>query len=818
MSQEVKIGVAADTGGAEQSVKRIEAAADRAAAAVQKIAQAGQAADRELGKLDQTSRRLEVTQRTLGREFGRPISEGDAARFLANFDRIREGRGVGSARVRSFNSFDDWYRGHAGMYSSDAAAARHRRVVMAVAMQGTDDASSNGYRPPPPPPPSSPAPSPGGGGSGGGGGLLGRVGSTAMGFVGGGLALAGIGSIMSMAGRAIDLAQREGLANDATKRRLGNLAVSYYDVQNATRGSADALRTDYAGAAAYGLDYVREAGNVGPGDVSGLGGVLANAGRFANAYGIDPSTTIGFMGGMRRLGVAGDETGQKKLAGFIADAIDRSGYAADADKIIQAVGSWASTAARASLSKPNVLGYASALSGLTQLGFSGLDPDKAASILTGADAALRRGGNAGEAGQNFLFNALYQPGMGPFAVQGLMQGGLFASTRSIFGSTNGKPNSPLSSLYRGTLSDETNIDRIRAQVRRYGLDAGATAASMASVFGGSLADNQALLMMSEPELKSRQEAVASGAAQTDPAVETQRSLNRMADALTNAGGPLISVLNPIRDAVVDLANHFMPNRAAAMPDRIFAGNEELHGNDALRRYYGEDWDKKAKTGGMLRRAMREQALAVGSGQTFRIDDYTKNIADPNLRAGIRASLVRQREWIGRLNDSDRALGITPGTGVRQAMKESGFDYHAQSGVGAMGLMQFMPKTVEGLTPEFIKRWGHSPDPWNADDSIRLRHLLMQENLKRARGDVSLALRYYNGGYDRSHWGSQNAHYADGIVSMPMPESAAARMAAAAPGALVHKVEGTVTIKDAQGQVRGTTILRQQGPPAASGTG
>ncbi len=71
-----------------------------------------------------------------------------------------------------------------------------------------------------------------------------------------------------------------------------------------------------------------------------------------------------------------------------------------------------------------------------------------------------------------------------------------------------------------------------------------------------------------------------------------------------------------------------------------------------------------------------------------------------------------------------------------ARAESGFDPNAKSGVGAMGIMQLMPSTAEGLGVT---------DPYDAGQSIMGGAKLLSQLLSRFDGDTSLALAAYNAG-------------------------------------------------------------------------
>lgn len=87
-------------------------------------------------------------------------------------------------------------------------------------------------------------------------------------------------------------------------------------------------------------------------------------------------------------------------------------------------------------------------------------------------------------------------------------------------------------------------------------------------------------------------------------------------------------------------------------------------------------------------------------------------------------------------------------------QESAGDPYAVSRAGARGLMQIMPSNFKSTG---ITDW---TDP---RQNIFAGAQIMAENMRNAGGNIPLALRYYNGGYDRSRWGRENAAYPGAVL-------------------------------------------------------
>jgi hypothetical protein len=524
MAQKIDIGVSASAQSAERSMDGLEKSVGGIAEAVNKVERGAKAAARGLNEMEAAARRLEQTRGALSKHFGRDISLQDAGTFEENFSRLQRRRTRDARAMKPFGSVGDWWNGHSGMFTKEAHAQRHRAWTMSAGMAGTSFASQFG------------APPAGGGGGGGGGGLggLGGLGGGAMGLLKGTLALAGIGSLMAMAQRAVSNASTESMSVDSTKRRMGDFGGSYYSVMAASRMAGAGMGINYLDSANFAGQYVRESGR----GTSALGlrdGLRTGMG-LGRSYGLDPGEGVSFMGTMRRNGVAGDDQANRRVALMIADAIEKGGYTAKADEVLRAVADFSTMAARFSFQTPNVGAFASGLASLTATGSPGLDPNGAATLINSADSTLRRGGGMGEASLNFSYMALNRqsPGLNVVTAKAMMQGGLFGTSNDLW-----DQNSPLGRYYtknklrRPLPGGMTNFDAITGQMRKqygnseYLLDA------MQNHFGlSSYGQSAALLEMQDKGVLGASERMLSarGMSMEDISPTGLQSVARIANA------------------------------------------------------------------------------------------------------------------------------------------------------------------------------------------------------------------------------------------------------------------------------------------------
>ncbi len=110
-------------------------------------------------------------------------------------------------------------------------------------------------------------------------------------------------------------------------------------------------------------------------------------------------------------------------------------------------------------------------------------------------------------------------------------------------------------------------------------------------------------------------------------------------------------------------------------------------------------------------------------------------ADATLAPAALAALITQVA---------QAHGLPPSLLTALVRQESGFDPHARSSAGAMGLTQLMPGTAASLGVA---------DPWDPSENLNAGAAYLAGLLQRYGGNVSLALAAYNAGPGAvSRWG------------------------------------------------------------------
>lgn len=121
----------------------------------------------------------------------------------------------------------------------------------------------------------------------------------------------------------------------------------------------------------------------------------------------------------------------------------------------------------------------------------------------------------------------------------------------------------------------------------------------------------------------------------------------------------------------------------------------------------------------------------------------QQIAKAAAYAGVPESIVRG-QW-----------RVESGNG--RARKDA--DGVIRSKAGAQGDFQVMPTTQAVIEA----RTGKKYDVTNFQDNLEMYAHIMQENMQLAKGDVTNALRIYQGGTNKRNWGAENAAYAPSVL-------------------------------------------------------
>lgn len=135
-------------------------------------------------------------------------------------------------------------------------------------------------------------------------------------------------------------------------------------------------------------------------------------------------------------------------------------------------------------------------------------------------------------------------------------------------------------------------------------------------------------------------------------------------------------------------------------------------------------------------------------------DDISAITRPDVPGSGYVPYNQRGQYDALLNEAGNQYGVDPLLLKAIMAQESGGNPQAVSRAGAKGLMQIMPSNFSSTG---VTDW---TDP---RQNIMAGAQIMAENLKNAGGNVPLALRYYNGGYDTRRWGQENQAYPSAVL-------------------------------------------------------
>lgn len=571
-----------------------------------------------------------------------------------------------------------------------------------------------------------------------------------------GAGMAGIGATIAGLVQSHGIATNEAHTIDSLKRQLGDVGVNFNTLRDMNRSASAGYGISSVESASYARQFSRSANLRGQG---GLHDELRNAYGISRAYGMDPSAGVGFFGAMRGIKVTIDETSSKKLGAILAESLEKGGNVAQAQEVMAAIQQFASSAARSTLTMPNIEAFAGGVSALTRMRLPGLDAQGAGSMLMQADQAMRQGGAKGEASLNVGYAALSQanPGISAFGAKALMGLGLFGTGKDLEGSPWGKMTG-----YKST-GDTTNFEAVRGLIKRfYGGSKEVFASSMGGMFG--LNEQQAAVMAQftpdqmggiEQLVKRRGidfGKINSGGMQSLASIAGARNM-----------GDLVPVIRSVRDRK-DISGADKSALKAALDTGEFGKVQDVL-TDILSRTDQEMTDGKKSL--EVQKQMETALARIGENlipATNMIRDYAGRLVtvfaggseESNAYLAERKRMkdtadmedaVHKQLERGEISPStaDKMLGRETGwkgAGVDDATLdairkiESGGNRFAVSKAGARGPFQFMPETA--------KRFGIT-DPFDEAQSRRGAREYMALLKKRYRGDERNALTAYNWG-------------------------------------------------------------------------
>lgn len=275
-------------------------------------------------------------------------------------------------------------------------------------------------------------------GGGGMGGMIGGGLGAAAGMIpGAGLILGPlVGALAGSVGRQLDEAMAESISEGVKSanlaRAFGETAAGFREVRDASREAAHGMQITYGESAQYAAAYARTAALRSP---DGLMNSLRDAYGFGRNLGVGQGAGVSFFAGMRNTGAASDEKSARRVGLSVAEAIQRGGLGPQADEVLNAVQNFAQTATSTALRAPDVGAFADLLASGHNLNLPGLKAGDMASIIGSIDASMRQGGNAGMASQIVSNEAIssLDRSLNVFETKSVLQGGMFSTIGKTFG-------------------------------------------------------------------------------------------------------------------------------------------------------------------------------------------------------------------------------------------------------------------------------------------------------------------------------------------------------------------------------------------------
>lgn len=265
-------------------------------------------------------------------------------------------------------------------------------------------------------------------------GASGGVMAGVAGLIGGVVAL-GIGKLVGGVMNKIGDAQQDSIGYDTLKRTLGDVNVSFGVLQKSMHAASDAFDGTYQQTLKMASDFAHISGMSGKKGSDSLASEVATSGGFARSFGIDPGQSNSFFAQMRQFGVTSNDKDSRRLALYVGEAVAKSGAFSKTDEMLQAIASYTSQQTRMGLATANQGDYTAMLTSMVGSHTPGMDVMGAAGLLSRVNSSIASGGNAGEAGQNFMYMSVGRKlGLSPIMGAALREQGAFGTGAQEFGS------------------------------------------------------------------------------------------------------------------------------------------------------------------------------------------------------------------------------------------------------------------------------------------------------------------------------------------------------------------------------------------------
>lgn len=639
----------------------------------------------------------------------------------------------------------------------------------------------------------------------------------AAGLMKGGLAAAGVAIAMKlgqMGAEGYSMAKDRDLSLDTLKRQMGDLGISFDELRRMSDAASDGLGVN----ASEFVKLEQQQSTASSGlDRNEL--VLADSTRrsvaFARAYGMDPSQSVGMLGSMERSAPIDLESGGhgRQLVAMLAEAIEHAKGTALPAEVMQALQQITATTSRLSLSLPNIGAAGSAYGSMLQDKAPGMTPAAALGIISQANSSVSNMGAAGEAGQNFIYQALQQNGsrLNPIEAMALSAGGLFGTRNSVFGegSEIGKymhengMDDELLRLRRGSDGDATNFDALKKKLNHNFSDPLWRVNAAQRLFGvGSPQQAAALLRMDDKDYGGLNDSLSNAGVSLNDVnasglrtlaaigrAKTPDELNKVyadvrgrtgagsfsdgerrdLDALQKAGrtddfkDALIKVMAG-KDLQETLGSDMRKSAATLESMQIALGGKLVPAVADIRNVL---LYSVGKSSGLVMPASLEKAVrdalgkspnsTAGSGSDANTSDQPTNPSDSAGSKTYKAGAEGERMPVISALEQKYYLPSGLLKGVWGAESSFGRDANKTSSAGAQGNFQAMPDTR--------KQYGIHIGDFNSEADGASRQL--RDLLRKHGGDVRGALFEYNGVVKNVAAGEKYVHDVEKYAGMPV---------------------------------------------------